>query len=74
MKHATRRTGVRRQECGGREYWSAAALAAAVLAACGAAPARPAALTATRQIHVSPVGADGSPVRGYRTAADGGRR
>jgi hypothetical protein len=42
------------------------ALTAATLAACGSAPARPAALTATRQVHVSPVGADGRPVSGYR--------
>jgi hypothetical protein len=38
-----------------------------LLTACGGTPARPAALTATRQIHVSPVGPDGSPVRGFRT-------
>jgi hypothetical protein len=45
-----------------------AATAAPVLAACGSAPGRPtAALTATRQVHVSPVGPDGSPVRGFRT-------
>ncbi len=69
MKHATRRTGVRRTGVRRTGVLAAAALAAAVLAACGAAPARPAALTATRQIHVSPVGADGSPVRGYRTVA-----
>ena len=41
--------------------------AAPVLAACGSAPGRPAGLTATRQVHVSPVGPDGSPVRGFRT-------
>jgi hypothetical protein len=38
----------------------------ALLPACSSAP-RPAALTATRQVHVSPVSADGSPVRGFRT-------
>jgi hypothetical protein len=38
----------------------------ALLAACGSTPAHPAALTATRQIHVSPVKADGSPAAGFR--------
>jgi hypothetical protein len=42
------------------------AVAAAGLAACSSGSA-PAALTATRQVHVSPVTADGSPVRGFRT-------
>ena len=42
------------------------AVAAAALAACSSGPAPPA-LTATRQVHVSPVSADGSPVRGFRT-------
>jgi hypothetical protein len=41
-------------------------VAATGLAACSSGPA-PAALTATRQVHVSPVSADGSPVRGFRT-------
>jgi hypothetical protein len=48
------------------------AVAAAALAACSSGSA-PAALTATRQVHVSPVGADGSLVRGFRmtqTVAD----
>lgn len=40
------------------------AVAAVLLAACSSAPT-PTALTATRQVHVSPVGADGSPVSGY---------
>ena len=40
-------------------------LAVAVLAAC--ASARAPALTATRQVHVSPVAADGKPVTGFRT-------
>jgi hypothetical protein len=41
-------------------------MAAAALAACSSGSA-PAALTATRQVQVSPVSADGSPVRGFRT-------
>jgi hypothetical protein len=43
------------------------ALTLAAVTACGSAPARPAALTATRQVHVSPVRPDGSPVSGFRT-------
>jgi hypothetical protein len=46
--------------------------APAVLAACSSAPAGPAALTATRQVHVSPVGPDGRPVRGFRTTRTAG--
>jgi hypothetical protein len=42
------------------------AVAATAIAACSSGPA-PAALTATRQVHVSPVSADGSPVRAFRT-------
>jgi hypothetical protein len=39
----------------------------ALLTACSSAAPPPAALTATRQVHVSPVSADGSPERGFRT-------
>jgi hypothetical protein len=50
------------------------AVGAVLVAACSSAPA-PAALTATRQVHVSPVGPDGSPVSGYtvtKTASQAG--
>jgi hypothetical protein len=46
---------------------SVVSVAVTMLAACSSAAPRPAALTATRQIHVSPVGPDGRPVSGYRT-------
>jgi len=42
-------------------------LVAVPLAACSSAAHSPAALTATKQVHVSPVGPDGSPARGFRT-------
>ena len=69
MQRGTRRTGTR---TGGRTtpfpvlMLILLAVVAAGLAACSSGPA-PAALTATRQVHVSPVSADGSPVRGFRT-------
>jgi len=44
-----------------------AVVAPVVLAACGSAAPHPAALTATRQVHVSPVGPDGSALSGFRT-------
>jgi hypothetical protein len=39
----------------------------AALAACSSAATSPAALTATKQVHVSPVGPDGGQARGFRT-------
>ena len=42
-------------------------VAPGVLTACSSTAPRPAALTATRQIHVSPVSAAGNPVSGFRT-------
>jgi hypothetical protein len=48
------------------------AMLSVTLAGCSST-ARPGALTATRQVHVSPVGPDGSPVRGYRTTVTAGR-
>jgi hypothetical protein len=51
----------------------ALAVLPALLAACGAAPSHPSALAATRQIHVSPVKADGSPAAGFRTTSTVGR-
>jgi hypothetical protein len=42
-------------------------LAPAALAACSSAAPSPAALTATKQVHVSPVGPDGSAAPGFRT-------
>ncbi len=70
MKHATRRTRRRHQRQ--RTPFLVLVLVlitltAAVVAGCGPTPARPAALAATRQVHVSPVGPDGSPASGYRT-------
>lgn len=50
----------------------ALAMLSGTLAGCSST-ARPGALTATRQVHVSPVGPDGSPVRGYRTTVTAGR-
>ncbi len=44
------------------------AVASAALAGCSSAASKAPALTATRQVNVSPVGADGAPVSGYRTA------
>jgi hypothetical protein len=46
--------------------------AATALTACGSTAARPGALAATRQVHVGPVGPDGSPVRGFRTTRTAG--
>jgi hypothetical protein len=70
MQRGTRRTGKR---TGGRAtpfpvlMIIGLAVAATGLAACSSGPP-PAVLTATRQVHVSPVSAHGSPVRGFRTA------
>jgi hypothetical protein len=66
MTRATRRTAGRLQlQSAPFPALMLIALAVATLAGC--ASARAPALTATRRVHVSPVGADGNPVKGFRT-------